>query len=108
MSHGHDINRFWSGYHRAREALEKIVALTDAEGASARAAARAVLENRPIPAGLSPVVGALVTEVFAGIDRAQSSLSGPASTGANVGSASDRDSDEANLEELVQIWLARL
>ena len=108
MTFRHDVKRFWTNYHRMKNALEKIAALEGPAGKAARAGALEVLKGGACPDDLPPEAAKLLVEVFAGLDGAERAVCGPVSEGGNPGSPSDAATDERNLEELVSEWKARL
>lgn len=108
MAHYHDVNRFWTSYHRMKGALEKIGALDGPGGEAARRAALRVLEGGTYADDLAPEGKKLVMEVFAGLDGAERAVCGSYSEGGVQGSPSDRVTDEQTLAELVSEWRSRL
>ncbi len=108
MAHYHDVKRFWTSYHRMKDALEKIDALDGLVGEATRRAALEVLAGGAYPDDLAPEGRKLVTEVFAGLDGAERAVCGSYSEGSVPGSPSDRVTDEQTLAELVIEWRSRL
>ena len=108
MTFRHDVKRFWTSYHRMKNALEKIAALEGPVGKAARKGAVEVLEGGAYPDDLPQNATKLLIEVFAGLDGAERAVSFPCDPEGTLGSPSDARTDEKNLEELVREWKARL
>jgi hypothetical protein len=103
----YDLERYWMGYHRLKAALELISDMEGEEGRLAQAAAVRVLRGEAPPTGLACDVTDLLREVFAGLEGAERALLGHGSQGANVGLASDAETDREGLRNLVGSFLSR-
>ena len=103
----YDLEKYWTGYHGLKVGLEAIAQLQGDDARAARSAAVQVLQGGAVSSGLPAHLERLLTEVFAGLNTAERALLGHPSEGANVGLASDAETDRAGLKDLVDSFISK-
>ncbi len=102
---GHDIDRFWSGYHELRQALEIAETLDGPEGPATRRAALRILEGGP---PIASGQGDLTARIGLALAKAGGAFTPDALRCEVLGSPTDADTDRRYLAELILEWIERL